>query len=226
MPEAERVTAALAIASGIALPDNPLERLTPGSVADEIALAWPAFVSGLAALIPAIVVIEDLHWAEEPLLEMLERMIARSTGPLLLIATARPELAERRSGVERSARDLADLARAPHRRRIARARRRAAPAIRWESPRTDRGDRGGQPVLRRRARTSSGRAWRSRRSPEHGAGRTRRPRRPPARCREARASGRRGRRPGLLGKHAPRPQSNRAADYPRRCAPWKTGSSS
>jgi hypothetical protein len=38
VPEAERVTAALAIASGIALPDNPLERLTPGSVADAIAL--------------------------------------------------------------------------------------------------------------------------------------------------------------------------------------------
>jgi DNA-binding SARP family transcriptional activator len=96
--EAERVTAALAIASGIALPDNPLERLTPGSVADEIALAWPAFLSGLAALTPTIVVIEDLQWAEEPLLEMLERMIARSTGPLLLVATARPELAERGPG--------------------------------------------------------------------------------------------------------------------------------
>jgi predicted ATPase/DNA-binding SARP family transcriptional activator len=96
--EVMRVTAALAIASGIALPDNPLERLTPGSVADEIALAWPAFMSGLAALAPAIMVIEDLHWAEEPLLEMLERMIARSTGPLLLVATARPELAERRPG--------------------------------------------------------------------------------------------------------------------------------
>jgi predicted ATPase len=96
--EAERVTAALAIVSGIALPHNPLERLTPGSVADEIALAWPAFLSGLAALTPTTVVIEDLHWAEEPLLGMLERMIARSTGPLLLVATARPELAERRPG--------------------------------------------------------------------------------------------------------------------------------
>jgi DNA-binding SARP family transcriptional activator len=95
---AERVTASLAIASGIALPDNPLRRLAPGSVADEIALAWPAFLSGLAALTPTLVVIEDLHWAEEPLLEMLERTIARSTGPLLLVATARPELAERRPG--------------------------------------------------------------------------------------------------------------------------------
>jgi DNA-binding SARP family transcriptional activator len=98
VPEADRVTAALAIASGIALPDNPLRRLAPGSVADEIALAWPAFLSGLAARTPTLVVIEDLHWAEEPLLEMLERMIARSAGPLLLVATARPELAERRPG--------------------------------------------------------------------------------------------------------------------------------
>jgi hypothetical protein len=96
--QAERVTAALAIASGIALPGNPLERLTLESVAEEIALAWPAFLSGLAALTPTIVVIEDLHWAEEPLVEMLERMIARSTGPLLLIATGRPEFGERRLG--------------------------------------------------------------------------------------------------------------------------------
>ena len=96
--EAERVTAALALASGIRLPDNPLERLSPASVADEVALAWPGFLTGLATLAPVAVVIEDLHWAEEPLLEMVERMVARSTGPLLLVGTARPELAEARAG--------------------------------------------------------------------------------------------------------------------------------
>jgi len=40
--EAERVSAALAMASGISLLENPLERVSPGSVADEVALAWPA----------------------------------------------------------------------------------------------------------------------------------------------------------------------------------------
>src|SRR4051812_27345662 len=93
--DADRVTAALAIASGIALPDNPLERLPPGSVADELALAWPALLSGLAAAAPVIVVIEDVHWAEAPLLDTLDLMVTRSSGPLLLVVTARREMAER-----------------------------------------------------------------------------------------------------------------------------------
>ena len=42
--------------------------------------------------------IEDLHWAEAPLLELVEAIVGRSDGPLLLVATARPELAEARPG--------------------------------------------------------------------------------------------------------------------------------
>ncbi|HEX2680710.1 MAG TPA: hypothetical protein VHQ03_05405, partial [Candidatus Dormibacteraeota bacterium] len=43
-------------------------------------------------------VVEDLHWAGDRLLEMLERVIARATGPLLIIATARPDLVESHPG--------------------------------------------------------------------------------------------------------------------------------
>ena len=39
--------------------------------------------------------IEDLHWAEQPLLDLLEGCSRESEGPLLLIVTARPELARR-----------------------------------------------------------------------------------------------------------------------------------
>ena len=35
---------------------------------------------------------EDVHWAEAPLLELLERTIRDVRGPLLVVATARPEL--------------------------------------------------------------------------------------------------------------------------------------
>ena len=101
--EADRVSAALAITSGIALPENPLQRISPASVADEVALAWPAFLSGLAAARPVLVVIEDAHWAEEPLLQMVQLMLARSTGPLLLIVTARPEFNEGHPGWTASA---------------------------------------------------------------------------------------------------------------------------
>lgn len=96
--EADRVLFALAKTAGIALPDNPLDRISPESIGEELGLAWPRFVSALAAGRPLLLEIEDLHWAESPLLDMLEHMASRSTGPLLIVATARPEFAESRPG--------------------------------------------------------------------------------------------------------------------------------
>jgi class 3 adenylate cyclase/DNA-binding winged helix-turn-helix (wHTH) protein/tetratricopeptide (TPR) repeat protein len=96
--ELARTAFALATTAGIALPDNPLDRLEPRLVADELTRAWPRFASALASKRPTIVVIEDLHWAGEPLVEMLERLVARSSGPLLLLATARPEFAQAQPG--------------------------------------------------------------------------------------------------------------------------------
>jgi class 3 adenylate cyclase len=96
--EAERILFALATMSGLPLPDNPLERMSPASVAEEIGLAWPRFLSSLASDAPTTVVIEDLHWAEPPLLEMIERIVARAGGKLFIVATARPEFAELRPG--------------------------------------------------------------------------------------------------------------------------------
>jgi DNA-binding SARP family transcriptional activator len=96
--DADRVIAALAIASGITLPDNPLRRISPGSVADEVALAWPAFLTGVTASGPVLMVIEDAHWAEEPLLQMVKLILARSAGPLLIVVSARPEFSEAHVG--------------------------------------------------------------------------------------------------------------------------------
>ena len=96
--EAERVMFALATTAGISLPDNPLDRTSPESIGEELGLAWPHFLSALAARQPAVVVIEDLHRAESPLLDMVEHLVSRSTGSVLLVATARPELADLRPG--------------------------------------------------------------------------------------------------------------------------------
>jgi class 3 adenylate cyclase/tetratricopeptide (TPR) repeat protein len=89
---------ALAATAGIPLPGDPLRSMEPREVADEIARAWPRFAAGLTSRAPAIFVVEDLHWAEDQLLDMLERLLARTDGPLLVIATARPEFAEVRPG--------------------------------------------------------------------------------------------------------------------------------
>jgi class 3 adenylate cyclase len=92
----ERTVSALAITAGLSLPGNALERMSPESIAGEVGLAWPRLLSALAAVGPAVVVIEDLHWAEPPLLDMVERILTWSSGRLFIVATARPEFTEMR----------------------------------------------------------------------------------------------------------------------------------
>jgi hypothetical protein len=92
----ERTFAVLARTAGIVLPDSPLDQKTPESVLEEVALAWPRFLGALARESRVVVVIEDLHWAEAPLLDTLERLVSRSAGSLLIVTTARPEFAATR----------------------------------------------------------------------------------------------------------------------------------
>jgi class 3 adenylate cyclase/tetratricopeptide (TPR) repeat protein len=61
--------------------------------------AWRRFFEGLAAQMPLLLVFEDIHWADEGLLEFIDHLAAQSTGvPLLVVCTARPEIFERHPG--------------------------------------------------------------------------------------------------------------------------------
>jgi tetratricopeptide (TPR) repeat protein len=111
--EIESTAFALAATAGLTMPDSPLARLEPRAVADELARAWPRLVSAYASVAPLLCVIEDLHWAGEQMLEMLELMVARSTGPLLVIATARPRLAEVHPGFRPGAEGFAAISLRP-----------------------------------------------------------------------------------------------------------------
>ncbi len=94
--DAQMTIAALATTVGIRLDDTPGEA-GPGS-AEDLARAWPRFATAYAAAGPAIWVIEDLHWAGEPAVEMLAQITRRTDGPLLIVATARPEFADQHPG--------------------------------------------------------------------------------------------------------------------------------
>ncbi len=60
--------------------------------------AWRRFVESIAADGPAVIVVEDLHWADAALLEFLSYLAEWAEGvPLLLLCTARPELFETHS---------------------------------------------------------------------------------------------------------------------------------
>jgi hypothetical protein len=59
--------------------------------------AWRLLVEALAHQAPRIVVFEDLHWASESLLDLVEHIMhPRTRASLLVIATSRPELLDRR----------------------------------------------------------------------------------------------------------------------------------
>jgi hypothetical protein len=55
-----------------------------------------AFVGDLIADRPLVLLIEDLHWAEDDLCDLVDTLVAQASGPLLVLATARPELLDRR----------------------------------------------------------------------------------------------------------------------------------
>ena len=89
---------ALAMSAGMRLEGNPLESLSPESANEELRLAWPVFASALAADRPTLIAIEDIHWAEDPLLDMLEQIALRAIGPCVILGTARKEFSTERPG--------------------------------------------------------------------------------------------------------------------------------
>jgi class 3 adenylate cyclase/tetratricopeptide (TPR) repeat protein len=91
-----RARAALAYTIGLEDADVSLETSDPRAVRDDLHRAWRSFFSALAGSGPVIVTIEDIHWADPALLDLLEDVADRSEGPLLFLCPARPELTARR----------------------------------------------------------------------------------------------------------------------------------
>jgi hypothetical protein len=69
---------------------------------------WRRFLEAMAARRPLVLVLvlEDLHWADDALLAFVRHLVEEASGvPLLVVATARPELADRSLGWGRDPRD-------------------------------------------------------------------------------------------------------------------------
>ncbi|HEY7452108.1 MAG TPA: adenylate/guanylate cyclase domain-containing protein [Candidatus Limnocylindria bacterium] len=93
-----RTTALLGYTVGITLPGFEFGRLDPDQLRAEIHGAWRALVSALAAEQPLLVIVEDIHWADGALLDLLEDLGERVQGGALFLCPARPELTDRRPG--------------------------------------------------------------------------------------------------------------------------------
>jgi class 3 adenylate cyclase/tetratricopeptide (TPR) repeat protein len=66
---------------------------------DEAFAAWRRFLEALGEQGPAVLVFEDLHWADDGLLDFIDHLVDWAAGvPLMVLCTARPELLARRPG--------------------------------------------------------------------------------------------------------------------------------
>ncbi len=77
---------------GVALGLDVAEGLHPLAARDRLRDAWVDLLDEAVAEHPMVLVVEDVHWAEPPLLELLERTVRDVRGPMLLVATARPDV--------------------------------------------------------------------------------------------------------------------------------------
>ena len=83
--------------------------LHPRAAHDRLHEAAVGFLTELAAERPVVLLVEDLHWAEEPLLDLLELVLREVEGPLLLLATSRLELLDRRPSWGGGRRNMTNL---------------------------------------------------------------------------------------------------------------------
>jgi class 3 adenylate cyclase/tetratricopeptide (TPR) repeat protein len=91
-PEVDWVRRHLGPLVGLGDDDVPV-----GSDRNEEFAAWRHFFEALAQLRPLVLVFEDLHWADDGLLDFVDYLAGLIVGvPLLLVGTARPELLDRR----------------------------------------------------------------------------------------------------------------------------------
>ena len=88
-----------AVADLLGLASGVLDTVSGGRRGQEIAWAAQEWAANLAEAQPLVLGFEDLHWAEEPLLDLVEHLADRiDDAPVLIVCLARPELLETRPG--------------------------------------------------------------------------------------------------------------------------------
>jgi class 3 adenylate cyclase len=92
----EILSSTVGLGPGPAAPSAPESDLRRAR--QEVAEVWSALFSALARRDPTVVHVEDLHWADPAMLELLETLADRVEGPLLFVCSARPELTGRHPG--------------------------------------------------------------------------------------------------------------------------------
>jgi tetratricopeptide (TPR) repeat protein len=95
--ELPAIRSRLAVMMGLLTPAVGMPDTVAGRVDKEIGWGIRLYLDAIARRGPLILVVDDLQWAEPPVVETLEQLVERASDvPLLLICIARPEFLEAR----------------------------------------------------------------------------------------------------------------------------------
>ena len=96
----ERNAALLAVPLGIETPEEsqPADADDPQRMREALFSAARGVMEGIAMRRPLVLAIDDIHWADEGMLDLLDHLARWVRGPLLLVCLASDELLERRPG--------------------------------------------------------------------------------------------------------------------------------
>ncbi|CAN5194877.1 adenylate/guanylate cyclase domain-containing protein [soil metagenome] len=97
----ERLAATIARPLGIELPDGidpQLEGEGPEQTRARLFAAVRTMIEAASQIHPIVLAIEDIHWADEGMLDLIEYLARWVRGPALLVCLARDELLDRRPG--------------------------------------------------------------------------------------------------------------------------------
>jgi class 3 adenylate cyclase/tetratricopeptide (TPR) repeat protein len=70
----------------------------PNMAREDLFDGWRRFLEQIAARSPLVLVLEDIHWGDDGLLDFVDHLADWAQGPLLVLTLARPELLESRPG--------------------------------------------------------------------------------------------------------------------------------
>jgi class 3 adenylate cyclase/tetratricopeptide (TPR) repeat protein len=95
---AARLAAAIARPLGIEAPEETGPEDDPQQMRDRMFSALRTVVEAASRRGPIVLAIEDIHWADEGMLDLIEYLARWVRGPLLVVCLARDELLDRRPG--------------------------------------------------------------------------------------------------------------------------------
>lgn len=94
VPEEEDAIAVLLRTAGVRTGASDATS-SPRRTRELLRSAWTSLLSAVANDGPAVIVIEDVHWAGDALFDLLDHVVRRAEGPLLVLTPARPEVFDR-----------------------------------------------------------------------------------------------------------------------------------